>query len=292
MIRDFVYTMTYTAFALLVLATNSNAQVITAFSNDFEDGDLIAEVGSMDLVADTAIPFIVPVSGAPDAINGNNVVLIDLNQTTAMQLDLTLNLTNTLSLTDGNTVSLDFDVAARRVNGIQKTIHVDAVDSNGNIVMRFVLGDVGSFGNSNADRQRPGYATRADGRLIFGSPPGSYWYGSDTTPDEFNAPKDVHMSLTIGASSFDFSTANQVGVAFDATGVSNYEPVVSTDVAAIRLTTPFTGFGMYFDNLKVEGVVAVDTGVLKGDVDLGGDVNFLALRKNLWVGFSFIPNCS
>ena len=251
------------------LTDNTNTEVV--FSNDFEDGDLTAEIGSMTLVADSVTPSIVAVTGGSDATLGNNVVLLDRNTTT---LNLTLNLTDTLSLADGNTVRLDFDVAARRTNGNSKTIFVDAMDSNGNIAARFVLGDHSAFGNGDSDRQRPGYATGGEGNLTFGNPPGNYWWGSDNNPAEFNASRDAHMSLTLRDLCFDFSTTKQDGSTFNATGVSNFGGGSIADIAEIKITSFGVSYGMYFDNLKVEGVVVNDSGGgLTGDFDNDDDVD-------------------
>ncbi|MDB2685692.1 hypothetical protein N9Y42_00590 [Mariniblastus sp.] len=263
-----------TAFVTCILTTTAQCQNIIAFSNDFEDGDLEAEVGSLTLVDGSGVPSIVPVTGGNDATLGNNVALLDLNETTATMLDVTLNLTDTLSLADGNTVTLDFDVAARRTNGIAKVLFVDAMDRSGNIVVRFVLGDNNAFGNEGGDRQRPGYATSADGRLVFGNPPGSFWWGADSMPVEFDPARDAHMTLTIGASSFDFSSTRQDGNSFEATGLSNFEAVASTNIAEIKITSLRTGFGMYFDNIEVGGVVASDPPFVLGDCDISGFVDF------------------
>ena len=249
----------------------SNANTEVVFSNDFEDGDLTAEIGSMTLVADSATPSIVPVTGGSDATLGNNVVLLDQNTTT---LDLTLNLTEALSLADGNTVSIDFDVAARRTNGVSRTIFVEALDSNGSIVVRFLLGESGAFGNAGGDRQRPGFTTGALGNRTFGSTPGSFWWGSDASPDGFDAARDAHMSLTIGESCFDFSTTSQSGTLFNATGVSNFAASSTADIAEIKITSFGTIHGMYFDNIRVEGV-AVEGSIsgLAGDFDNDNDVD-------------------
>lgn len=257
---------------------NTNAEVV--FSNDFEDADLTAEIGTMTWVADSATPSIVPVTGGPDATLGNNVALIDQNMT---GLYLTLNLTKTLTLTGGNTVSLDFDVAARRTNGLSKTIFVDALDSNGDIVVRLVLGDHSAFGNGDSDRQRPGYATSAGGNLTFGTPPGSFWWGSDGSSDEFDAVKDAHITLTIGESSFDFSTTKQNDQLYSTTGVSNYRAGSSVCIAEIKMTSVGVNYGMYFDNLKVEGVAVNDSvDGLTGDFDNDNDVDIDDI--NFYVG--------
>ena len=249
-------------------ANPTNTEVV--FSNDFEDGDLTAEIGSMTLVADSTTPSIVPVTGGSDATLGNNVALLDRNVTA---LDLTLNLTDTLSLADGNTVSLEFDVAARRTNGTSRTIFVHALDSNGNIVVCFLLGDAGAFGNGDDDRQRPGYSTGAVGNLTFGTTPGSFWWGSDMTPGGFNARRDAHMSLTIGESCFDVSTTSQSGVSFSTTGLTNFASSTA-DIASVTITSSGANYGAYFDNLIVEGVPIDGPGTLLGDVNLSGNTDF------------------
>ena len=247
--------------------TNEISEVV--FSNDFEDGDMTAEIGSMTLVAGSATASVVPVAGGTDATLGGNVLLLDQNVTT---LDLTLNF-DTLSLAGGNTVQIDFDVAARRTNGVGRTIFVDAMDSNGNFVTRFLLGENNAFGNGDNDRQRPGYTTSAAGNLTFGTPPGSFWWGSDATPDAFDAGRDAHMSLTIGASCFNFSTTSQNGTSFSATELSNFMGV-STEIAEVKITSFREAYGVYFDNITIEGM-PVDGPILLGDVDQNGVIDFL-----------------
>ena len=181
------------------------------------------------------------------------------------------------SLTDGNTVTIDFDYAARRTFGVSRTIFVDSMDSNGNIVVRFILGEAGSLGVGDAARQRPGFSVLNDiGNSVnmpFGPTPGAFWWGSDGTPDTFDVARDAHMSLTIGASTFDFSSTSQNGVDFTAEGVSNFDGT-STDIAEIRITSFGVIYGGYFDNIEVVGVVAETDEVLLGDVDLNGTVDF------------------
>ena len=263
-----------TVFASFVFTITTNAQVIV-FSNDFEDGDMLAEIGSATLVEESAIASIVPVAVAPDETLGNNVLLLDQNE---IDLDLTLNLTDTLSLTDGNTVTIDFDYAARRTNGTSRTIFADSMDSNGNVVVRFLLGERASLGvGADAARQRPGFSVLNDlGNSVnmpFGDPPGPFWWGSDATPDTFDVMRDAHISLTIGASTFDFSSTSQAGVNFTAEGVSNFAGT-SANITEIRITSFGQVYGGYFDNIQVAGVVTDVVDVLKGDVDLSGEVNF------------------
>ena len=80
------------------------------------------------------------------------------------------------------------------------------------------------------------------------------------------------MSLTIGASTFDFSTISQAGVEFSATDVSNFDGT-STEIAAVRICSFGVNYGGYFDNIQIAGVPAGD--VILGDVDLSGAVDFL-----------------
>ena len=80
------------------------------------------------------------------------------------------------------------------------------------------------------------------------------------------------MSLTIGASCFDFSTTNQNGTRFSATGLSNFMGA-STEIAEVKITSFREVYGVYFDNITVKGVpVIVPT--LLGDVNQDGVVNF------------------
>ena len=278
------FLMICTVCASFVFTVTANAQVVV-YSNDFEDGNMLAEIGSETLVEDSAAVSIVPVAVAPDETFGNNVLLLDrIDPDEGIELDLTLNLTDTLSLTDGNTVTIDFDYAARRTNDVARTIFVEPLDSEGNIVMRFVLGERGSLGvGAEAARQRPGFSVLSDmGNAVnmpFGSPPGAFWWGQDGTPDTFDVGRAAHMSLTIGASTFDFSTVSQAGVEFNATDVSNFDGT-STEIAAISICSFGVNYGGYFDNIQVAGVVSE---FLLGDVNRDGIVNFLDISPFIGV---------
>ena len=175
-------------------------------------------------------------------------------------------------------MTIDFDYAARRTNGTSRTIFVDSMDSNGNVVVRFLLGERASLGvGADAARQRPGFSVLNDQgnsvNMPFGDPPGPFWWGSDATPDTFDVMRDAHISLTIGASTFDFSSTSQAGVDFTAEGVSNFAGT-SANITEIRITSFGQVYGGYFDNIQVAGVVTDVVDVLKGDVDLSGEVNF------------------
>ena len=56
--------------------------------------------------------------------------------------------------------------------------------------------------------------------------------------------------------------------------MSNFGGGSIADIAGIKITSFGANYGMYFDNLKVEGVVENFT-VLLGDVNLDGVVDFL-----------------
>ena len=257
-----------TVVASLVFTVTTNAQVVV-YSNNFEDGDTLGDIGSENLGEGSALASVVPVAGGPDEMLGENVLLLDQDM---IDLDLALNLEDTLSLTGGNTVTFDFDYAARREDDASATIFVESLNSDGNIVVRFILGDLNAFGNGQNDRQRPGFSTLVDGDMPFGTPPGAFWWGADTTPDDFDAGQLAHISLTIRASTFDFFTTSQAGVEFSATGLSNFDGT-STDIAEIRVTSFGSAHGGYFDNTRIAGVVADGTVVL-GDVNQSGTVDF------------------
>lgn len=238
------------------LAATLPLSAATVFSNDFEDGDLNPEIGTWSF-ANTPTTSVVATAVPGDATLGNNVAMIDQGVGT---LDLTLNLTNTVDLTGGSPVTIDFDVAARRTNGNAKTIFVDALDSNGDIVVRLVVGDANAFGNGGGDRQRPGYDPTSAGNAntgnsTFGSPPGSFWWGADTSIASFDVGRDAHLSLSIDASTFDFSTTSQTGVAFSATGLGNRDGGTFDDIASVQLTSVGTNHGIWIDNLVVTGTI-------------------------------------
>ena len=150
--------------------------------------------------------------------------------------------------------------------------------------MRFVLGELSSLGvGPDAARQRPGFSVLNDmGNSVnmpFGSPPGAFWWGSDGSPDTFDVLRDAHMSLMIGASTFDFSTISQAGVEFSATDVSNFNGT-STEIASVRVCSFGVNYGGYFDNIQVAGVVS---DFLLGDVNRDGIVNFLDIAPFIGV---------
>ncbi|MBK1831716.1 PEP-CTERM sorting domain-containing protein [Verrucomicrobiaceae bacterium R5-34] len=269
----------------LAAALTASATAATVFSNNFEDGNLTPETGTWTFGADSAATSVVAVSGGSDATLGSNVALVDRDSAQTNPLDLTLNLTNAVTLTSGNTVSLDFDIAARRTNGNSKTIFVDALDSSNTIVARFVLGDANAFGNGGGDRQRPGYDPSSAGDANTGNSilpgpgtPGNYWWGADTSPADFASNLDAHVSLTYSDSSFDLSTTSKSGTVYSTTALSNYDSGTYSDIATIRLTSIGTNYGVYLDNIVVEGTVVPEpsSAALLG---LGGLALILRRRK-------------
>ncbi|YCM46724.1 PEP-CTERM sorting domain-containing protein [Verrucomicrobiaceae bacterium 227] len=249
------------------------------FSNNFEDGNLDPEIGTWTFAADSASTSVVPTAVAGDATLGNEVGLID--QDTGI-LGLELGLTSTVPITTGYSVKIDFDFAARRTVGNSKTIFVDALDSNGDIVVRLVMGDSNAFGNGGNDRQRPGYDPTSTGAAntansLFPAPstPTSFWWGSDGSPATFDVIRDAHLSLTISASSFDFSSTRAAGANYSATGLDNRDGGTYADIASLEFSSVGTNYGFYIDNLVVEGVPEPSSAALLGLAGLG----FLARRK-------------
>jgi hypothetical protein len=238
----------------------------TLFSNNFEDGNLDAEVGTFTITnGDTSFVS----TDSTDATLGDFVGLID-QTTPAASLDVTLGLTSAGSLAAGEFVSLSFDFAARRTNGFSKTIYVDALNAANAVVARFILGDANAFGNGNGDRQRPGYQptdTGASGGrevLPAAGTPGSYWWGADTSIATFDVTKDAHFELLFGASSFDVSTTNQgIGAnTYSTTGLSNFNSVVASEIASIRFHSASDSAGFWIDNIVVDAVPEPSTVVL------------------------------
>ena len=115
--------------------------------------------------------------------------------------------------------------------------------------------------------------------MPFGGTPGAFWWGQDGTPDTFDVSRAANMSLTIGASTFDFSTVSQAGVEFNATDVSNFDGT-STEIAAVSICSFGVNYGGYFDNIQVAGVVS---DFLLGDVNRDGIVNFLDIAPFIGV---------
>ena len=261
------FLMMFVIVAFMVLAVDANAQIL--FSNNFEDSNLEPEVGSWNF-AETASTSVVPTSEI-DPTLGAQVGLIDRAEP-QMVLDLTLNLVNTASLANGGSVEINFDFAARRINGNSRTIFVDAVDSTGAIVTRFVLGDSNAFGMGGGDRQRPGYdiddtgiASSENSRLPEPGTPGSFWWGSDGTPDSFDVVRDAHFSITISASSFGVDTTGAFKGEYSTTGIANYNGGTFADIAELRLSSAVeTGnrgfFGFYIDNIVVEAFPGTGSG--------------------------------
>lgn len=246
-----------------VMTVHLSATVL--FSNEFEDGNFDPEIGSWTFDANSSIQSVVA-TATTDTTLGTNVGLIDRAGTTSPStaLGLSLGLTSTGSLDAGATVNIDFDFAARRTGGNARTIFVDALDSNGDIVVRLVLGDASAFGNGNSDRQRPGYDPTSGGNTnavntansLFPGPndPGSFWWGSDGTTDNFDVNRDGHISLSINASSFDFSTTSQNGNTYSTTGLANRDAGTFADIASVEFSSAGINHGFFIDNLIIEAV--------------------------------------
>ena len=269
----------------LILLSSSSAAVLPLsatiiFSNTFEDNNFTPETGTWTFAAGTAVTSVVPTAVAGDATLGDNVGLID--QTLTAPLDLTLGLASTASLAGGASVSIDFDWAARRTSGNSKTVFIDALDSNGAIVVRFVMGDANAYGNANGDRQRPGYDPTSGGNANTGNSvlpapfiPGSFWWGADGNTATFDVIRDAHVSLSISGSSFDVSTTSQGGTVYSSTGIANRDGGTFADIASIELSSVGANYGFYIDNLVVEAVPEPSSTALLGFAALG----FLGRRK-------------
>lgn len=234
---------------------------VTVFSNNFEDGDLNPETGIWTFAPGTSTTSVVSTSAA-DATLGSQVGLLDQVSTTGPSLDLSLDLSSTVSLSAGDTVSLDFDYAARRTSGNTKTVFLDALDSSGAIVARIVLGDTNAFGNGGNDRQRLGYDPDSTGNdntnnstLPGPNTPGSFWWGSDANVATFDVNRDAHISVTYGETGFDISSTSQTGVVYSTTGLSNYDGGTFADIASFEFSSAGGNYGFWLDNVIVDGVV-------------------------------------
>lgn len=252
--------MKYNKLALLLSSSCAAVSPLTGavlFSNDFEDNDFAPEIGTWAFT-NTPTTGVIATAVPGDATLGDRVGLID--QGTG-NLGLNLTLTGAGSLAIGAAVTIDFDFAARRTTGNSKTIFVDALDAGGDIVTRLVLGDSGAFGNGGNDRQRPGYDPTSAGaantaNTLFPAPstPGSFWWGSDGNTVTFDVVRDAHLSLTISASTFDFSSTRAAGASYSTTGLNNRDSGTFTEVASVRFTSAGANHGFYIDNLIVESV--------------------------------------
>lgn len=206
-------------------------------------------------------------TAATDAALGNKVGLFDQESTPTNIIDFTLSLTSTGSIIGGNTVTLDFDVASRRTDGTTKVFFVDALDSSGDIVVRFILGDTGAFGNGTDDRQRPGYATLSGGNVVLPVPgtPDNFWWGADASETTFDINRDAHISLNISSSGFDVSTTSQVGTVYSTTDLPTYDETSSfTEIESIQFTSVGANAGIWLDNILVQSVPEPSTFLLGG----------------------------
>ncbi|MDA7672294.1 PEP-CTERM sorting domain-containing protein [Akkermansiaceae bacterium] len=258
---------------------------VVVFSNDFEDGNLTPETGTWTFNGNGLESVVATAS--TDTTLGDDVALIDLNAgldaAVRQNLGLELGLTSGISFVGPtDRLLIDFDFAARRTNGNAKTIFVDALDSNGDIVARVVLGDANAFGNVGGDRQRPGYDSTSAGNANTGNSllpapdtPGSFWWGADTSPATFDIFRDAHISISIGASGFDFATTSQAGVSYSTLGLDNYDSGTYADIASVEFSSVGTGYGFYLDNLVVQTIPEPSSAALLGLAGLG----FLASRK-------------
>lgn len=275
-------------FAFLAgLSFQLSAEIV--FSNDFEDSDTTPEIGTWTFANDPTLEAIPTSSDAADETLGENVGLIDQGGV----LDLTLGLTSAVSLSEGDVVQVDFDFSARRTAGNSRTIFLDALDSNGDIVVRLVLGDTNALGNGGNDRQRPGYDPSSEGAVntensIFPNPnsPGSFWWGSDFDIESFDVLRDAHVSLSISASTFDITTTNQGGVEYSATELPNRDDGTFANITSFQLTSAGENYGFFIDNLIVEGVETFVT--VPGPIQIIQQ-EFEAESRNFRVTFSSIP---
>ncbi|MFK7789134.1 MAG: PEP-CTERM sorting domain-containing protein [Phycisphaeraceae bacterium] len=233
----------------------ASAEVV--FSNNFEDGNIAAEVGSWT-IANTATSTVLTGGGA-DATLGNNAILLDGSGSSPAvvgNLDVDIAFAD-LDLTGGKTATVSWDSYARRTNGIAKELTITGYDSSDNKVFAMVLGDANSFGNTGADRQRPGFATLAGGKTVLPGPgtPNSFWFGSSGSNTTVDPLRDASFDLTIGESSWDLTTASQGAVVYSTTGLATFDGASHADLAYIEITSFGTGFGMVFDNIQVEGTL-------------------------------------
>ncbi|MBK1831722.1 PEP-CTERM sorting domain-containing protein [Verrucomicrobiaceae bacterium R5-34] len=271
--------MKLTSTTLLLISSCAMVMPLSAaivFSNNYEDNNVAPEVGSVT-VGNGSITTVETDSGNQGTAMGTYVGLYDQNATSPV--NFTLNLTTTAAITGGNSVSLDFDIAARRTSGSTKTFFVDALDSNGDIVMQLVLGDAGAYGNGGSDRQRPGYGTLSGGNSLLPGPgtPGSFWWGADSTTASFNPNLTSHFSLSIDSDGFDLTTTSQGGTVYSTTGLPTYDSTSSfTDIVAFEFTSAGNNAGIYLDNLVVETVPEPSSAALLG---LGGLALILRRRK-------------
>lgn len=234
------------AFSLAVQGQN------TLFEADFET-TTDPTVGSADynVGSTTAIATLVPVASGPDTTLENQVLLLDGNGSGTLAARFDLSSPATLQ---GNTITIEFDLVARRTNGSSKTTLLSGFSSLGDKVFTLVLGDTDAFGNGINDRQRPGYATASSNKTLFpgATPPSSFWWGSDTTPDSLNATKDARFTLTIGQSSWEVDTTDQNNLAFSSGSLPHFDGQSHNDVAYLTLESETgTSFGQYWDNLTV-----------------------------------------
>jgi len=255
-------TKRYALTALLACGLSGYASAETVFSNNFEDGNIAAEVGSWT-IANTATATVLT-GGGGDATLGNNALLLDgsgSSPTVVGNLNVDIAFAD-LDLTGGKTATVSWDSYARRTNGIAKEITVTGYDSSDNKVFAMVLGDAGSFGHGGGDRQRPGFATSGGGKSLLPAPntPGSFWWGAnagataDTTVDPL---RDASFDLIIGASGWDLTTVRQGdgSTVYSTTGLATFDGASHADLAYIEITSFGTGFGTVFDNIQVDGTL-------------------------------------
>lgn len=252
-------TQRYALTALMACGLSGYAGAEVVFSNNFEDGNTDAEVGSWT-IANTATAAVLT-GGGGDATLGNNAILIDGSGSTPPvvgNMDVDIEFAD-LDLTGGKTATVSWDSYARRSNGTAKEITITGYDSSDNKVFAMVLGDAGSFGNGGGDRQRPGFATLAGGKSTLPGPdtPGSFWWGFSGSNTTIDVLRDASFDLTIGESGWDLTTVRQIDglTTYSTTGLATFDGASHSDLAYIEMTSFGPGFGMVFDNIEVAGDV-------------------------------------
>ena len=241
------------------------------FQADFENGTT-PQIGTANynLSAVTAVALQVPITNGPDSTLGNSVLLLESNHEGPLAARFDFDSAATL---ESNSVKISFDLAARRINGKDRTTLLSGYSSQNQKVFSLVLGDSDAFGNSNRDRQRPGYETSTVNQAILPGhdSPKAFWWGADTDPAAFDASKDAHFNLTIQSDGWFVSTTKRNGISFSSDKLPHYDDKAHLNLAYLTLKTETgSGFGQYWDNLIVRGFpdnATLDTYYWTGDED-------------------------
>ncbi|MGJ8657036.1 MAG: PEP-CTERM sorting domain-containing protein [Akkermansiaceae bacterium] len=262
--------------ACITAALSTSAQAIIVFEADF-DAALTANTGSITYNAG----FNTQISTG----TGTNALFADPSSDagTTDATDITLSTTADASLVGGATAVISFDFGIRRTNGANKSHYVTGYDANDVIIFQLVLGENDEFGNSGADRQKPGYATSTGGStailaadLASGPVPDQYYNAGDSNHADGYNGNGATYELTISSDGWVITGDGSFRDPFTTNSLATYDGSTFTELSYVKITGESAAAGGYFDNISINAIPEPSSTALLG---LGGLSLILRRRK-------------